>query len=716
MTKLVRTVDLFAGCGGLSLGFDLYRGSLQFETVLALDNDASALAVYNQNTVQRTRGRPTGRLADVTWFAHRSEALLYYLAHYAAWAPDHALTASLNKLGYTDYLQNLRLLDAAAEKKFEIICNTPEFKKQINALDSTAFGLAISKSVMNKLCIVSFKSFRPKTTELPWAYEYDKTPVQHAVELSDADCFYRDPLVAQAAVSLWNTQIERLGGAITKIGKGQHATVGSKIEGLATLLTSSIGSRLREQWTVWRATRDTLRAKFCLSAEMRLNELYQAGRQVDLLLGGPPCKGWSRIGRAVIESLREQGVHAWASHDYGDERNALLHNYVLFLDALRPSVFLFENVAHFESSLRTPSGTINAAKELELAVNALGEDSRYSVTSQVISARRYGIPQDRDRYIMIGWDAKASRPHIGDNFFSGLTVYETEVPLKAALLGLEDPGVFVHGSSASCRSDHTSRSYTRFDPQLPAAERAFISWIRQPRQDATEHPQTTDAHIVRAPRSDDRLLFRHLAPGLRWMDYKFNNLPTTREISDLLRTVERFQAKNRKSDLPSLAALKRVLSKLDDGLMLRLLLEGVTLSASGESSHHLLENGYLSKGTDRHGDWLERLSPDRPCKTIVAHIGKDTYGYIHPTQPRALSMREAARVQTFPDFFQFGNAGVVDGYSMIGNAVPPMLGHQFAASLAMLDGELDLFTRQSAQPFTHGELKCQLHQLPPEVE
>jgi len=57
--------------------------------------------------------------------------------------------------------------------------------------------------------------------------------------------------------------------------------------------------------------------------------------------------------------------------------------------------------------------------------------------------------------------------------------------------------------------------------------------------------------------------------------------------------------------------------------------------------------GVLAKGVDNHGDWLERLSPERPSKTIVAHIGKDTYGYVHPYQPRALSVREAARVQSF---------------------------------------------------------------------
>lgn len=175
------------------------------------------------------------------------------------------------------------------------------------------------------------------------------------------------------------------------------------------------------------------------------------------------------------------------------------------------------------------------------------------------------------------------------------------------------------------------------------------------------------------------------------MDYKFANLPTAKEIEGFLKAVERFQVTHRSKDLPSAASLKRALAKLDDSLLLRLLLEGMRADSDDKAHHHLLENGYLSKGTDRHGDWLERLSPDRPCKTIVAHIGKDTYGYIHPTQPRALSIREAARIQTFPDFFKFGSAGVVDGYSMIGNAVPPMLGYEFARSLTSLQTDFSIF-------------------------
>lgn len=77
--------------------------------------------------------------------------------------------------------------------------------------------------------------------------------------------------------------------------------------------------------------------------------------------------------------------------------------------------------------------------------------------------------------------------------------------------------------------------------------------------------------------------------------------------------------------------------------------------------------------SDVFTDKYKRLSWGELCRTITAHIAKDGYWYIHPDQHRTLSVREAARVQTFPDDFRF--AGMqTHRYRQIGNAVPPVLG------------------------------------------
>lgn len=79
-------------------------------------------------------------------------------------------------------------------------------------------------------------------------------------------------------------------------------------------------------------------------------------------------------------------------------------------------------------------------------------------------------------------------------------------------------------------------------------------------------------------------------------------------------------------------------------------------------------------------DRLKRLVLKEPSWTVIAHIGMDGYMYIHPTENRTLSVREAARIQSFPDDFEFvGNQQ--ETYVQVGNAVPPLLGKAIGESL-----------------------------------
>lgn len=68
----------------------------------------------------------------------------------------------------------------------------------------------------------------------------------------------------------------------------------------------------------------------------------------------------------------------------------------------------------------------------------------------------------------------------------------------------------------------------------------------------------------------------------------------------------------------------------------------------------------------------KRLDETKPSHTLVAHLQKDTYSHIHPWEPRGITVREAARIQSFPDDFFF-DCSMGDAYKQIGNAVPPLL-------------------------------------------
>jgi DNA (cytosine-5)-methyltransferase 1 len=97
---------------------------------------------------------------------------------------------------------------------------------------------------------------------------------------------------------------------------------------------------------------------------------------------------------------------------------------------------------------------------------------------------------------------------------------------------------------------------------------------------------------------------------------------------------------------------------------------------------------------DSFPDKWRKLVPEAPSWTITAHLGKDTYSHIHydASQARSITAREAARLQSFPDAFEFaGNMG--DMFRQIGNAVPPLLARELGASvraaLARIDGRAE---------------------------
>ncbi len=112
-------------------------------------------------------------------------------------------------------------------------------------------------------------------------------------------------------------------------------------------------------------------------------------------------------------------------------------------------------------------------------------------------------------------------------------------------------------------------------------------------------------------------------------------------------------------------------------------LELYSLLRPGEDSIHALEEhnrpDLMRYRRDVFDDKYARLRGDRPCKTIVAHLAKDGNGYIHPTQVRSLSFREAARVQSFHDGFVFCGSPS-EQWIQLGNAVPPVLAEALARS------------------------------------
>ena len=112
-------------------------------------------------------------------------------------------------------------------------------------------------------------------------------------------------------------------------------------------------------------------------------------------------------------------------------------------------------------------------------------------------------------------------------------------------------------------------------------------------------------------------------------------------------------------------------------------LELYALLRPGEDSVHILEqhgrDDLMTYRKDVFDDKYARLRGDRPSKTLVAHLAKDGNGWVHPTQVRSITLREGARLQSFPDGYIFCGSPS-DQWIQVGNAVPPIVGEAIARS------------------------------------
>lgn len=302
------------------------------------------------------------------------------------------------------------------------------------------------------------------------------------------------------------------------------------------------------------------------------NVLHQAigNRTVDVVVGGPPCQSYSTLGKRQM-----------------DARANLFMEYKRVLRILHPRAFLFENV---KGILSMDKGTLfeHVRKEFE--------DIGYSLQYKILNAVDYGVPQLRERVILVGF--------LGDNPFQypepthgeGLLPYVT---LQDALKDLP---------ALSCGKESTVYA--------APPDNEFLSWVRQGGSDT---------------------LTEHKAP---------NNSAHLRKIMAALKDGQG------KDDLPEELRPK-----------------------SG------FKNTYAKL-------WWEK-----PATTITRNFAcPSSSRCIHPRDSRALTIREGARLQSFPDNYQFYGSDCLKRLE-IGNAVPPLLSVALAEQmLKALDAENNIPT------------------------
>ena len=689
----------------MSLGFELLADGGVFRTVLGLDIEEAMVKAFNDNCPVESRSSVgICRKVDLTEFLNEGEVRAFYLDHLAATTGDDGLASELDALP----LHPLRVfksliarVDADFLAKLDELKATPPFRTAYSGLGANTLGQTSVIGFHDALRLPMSSLRTAQLGPLVWVSPADEACSPEALEKVLSEKRVRD-LRRKADEELarrWALEEQQLREKGKANGKGQLASSAKRISDFARFVASGPMQEIRALWLEWRSLRDALRIRFFEdeSTCAALEKVYSGDRQVSVLLGGPPCQGFSRIGRGKIRSLREHGVQVHVDSEAGDERNKLLFKYVLFAAALAPKVFVFENVRHFQAEVKTPDGTFLATEVLEEALREIsGAALQYRVAMRTVDGSVHLIPQTRERFFMVGIRSDVVREGgpIADIAAWCLDLEKQDpLPLRLTLEGLPRP--LPIGGQREGGADLSKTVDVVFQPgPVNDAAGRYLSWVRQePSHRKDRSSYLVDSHHVRPPRPDDEAFFALMGPGKRWMDYRCDESKTLQALREFISVAKNAAEAARGATRlpPALRELAELSSEkfedletaLDGSLSLRLLLESIE-PREGELEHHLLTPGYLGKREGHHGDWMARMAPERPSKTIVSHMGKDTYAYVHPFEPRTLSVREAARIQTFPDWFKFGELGLVDAFRVVGNAVPPLLSNQIAGRIAQV--------------------------------
>lgn len=391
-----------------------------------------------------------------------------------------------------------------------------------------------------------------------------------------------------------------------------------------------------------------------------------------VLIGGPPCQAYSVVGRA-----RNQAKADYSAEN--DHRHFLYKEYLRIIKERKPTVFVMENVKGILSSKVAGKSIFSQIlQDLTDPNKALGDSCpgiKYRICSLVtgqsfgpgdnvskvdprrfiIKAEEHGIPQARHRVILLGIavDEEGNIPEYGSipEITERVTTKQIldDLPeLRSRLTTQPDSNEAWYREVANQLDDLKSEVDSRVEPKLESAMKiarnALIS-------------ASLDVGAIRVSRRKDDGRTKDVQLDQWYRDDK----------------LEHWLNHDARGHMPS--DLRRYMFASAYARAYRTSPKGhQQFTLSGLAPAH--KNWESGKFSDRFRVQLE----DLPATTITSHISKDGHYFIHydPKQCRSLTVREAARLQTFPDnyFFQ-GNR--TQQFHQVGNAVPPLLANKIAS-------------------------------------
>ena len=312
---------------------------------------------------------------------------------------------------------------------------------------------------------------------------------------------------------------------------------------------------------------------------------------IDMVVGGPPCQGFSMAGRRKESDLRNQ----------------LFHSYLQFVELVRPTVIMFENVRGF--TMKFKANPDSGAVYSELILSRLKDLGYADAQGEVVNMADYGVPQNRHRFIVI-----ATLDNLAAAMFERIKSSRNEF--------LAAKGIARRNTVKSALSDLEKKHGTRPSPDT----NGFMAGV-----------------LAVASGGLQRCLRRGKGYGVKMPDsHRFVN-----------HTCEAEQVFTR---------------LLDDAP------RNKTIAGDDRTKYGLKKRS------------VKVLDPHQPAPTLTT-IPDD---FIHYSEPRVMTVRECARLQTFPDWFEFKGPYTTGGprrvletprYTQVGNAVPPLFAELSGAAM-----------------------------------
>ena len=366
----------------------------------------------------------------------------------------------------------------------------------------------------------------------------------------------------------------------------------------------------------------------------------------DVLVGGPPCQAYARVGRA---KLREIAEHPEAFKV--DPRADLYLRYLHYVDRLKPLALLMENVPDILNH-----GGHNIVEEMVETLDGMGYTAKYSL----INTAHHGVPQMRDRVFMIAFrkelDIAVSFPK-ASNWCKLPSGYEGTRAVALKLIDLFGGGGYVQPDIGS----------EALPPAVTAAEAlADLPPITLHREGRLKRGARRFTELAKYRRISGGNLSGYARAMRGWPGFEADEGVYDHVLRYLPRDTLIFERMSPGDEYP---AAHRVATEIFEEEARRRKLKCDT--AAWKELHRAMVPPYPVH-TFPNRWW--KLRADGPSRTLMAHIGKDTYSHIHydSKQARVISVREAARLQSFPDGFVFSGT-MNPAFRQIGNAVPPLM-------------------------------------------